>query len=233
MKRLIKHQYTNWKGDIMKFFVVFITAFFFGVWLAQNAHADEKPKVVEQIETIFDTKPTIDKVVIQIEELTASSIEDIVTKIKVAKENSYIILVFNTFGGQVFATFDLLKAIELSSTPIICIVDARVMSAGVFLLQSCDVRLSTDRSVFMTHAPFVSSNAQMILTTERLKEINESLIVLGNAMAVQITSKSIMTKDEYLRKIMNGDWNFTPTEAMTHGFIDGMMTIEEYKQFIR
>jgi ATP-dependent protease ClpP protease subunit len=62
-----------------------------------------------------------------------------------------IVFEINTGGGSTAAGFELTKAIEGGSIPIICVVDGEAASMGFYILQSCPVRAMTRRSSLMAH----------------------------------------------------------------------------------
>lgn len=215
-EKLKTHLKMIWRGEIMKglvavgFLLFFFTVISLGV--SHTAHA-----------------ATDDKLVIQIEGLTPFDTGEITNLLR-RSESNVVILLINTPGGEVFSTMDLVKELENSDKSILCIVDGRIMSAGLLILPACDVRLSTDRSIFMGHNPYVQVSGTA--TAAKLKSLHGSLIALGEAMAVQITSKSYMKKVEYQQKVDDTDWYFTPTESLTNGFIDAIITPLEYQMYI-
>jgi len=120
-------------------------------------------------------------------------------------------------GGSVFAGFDMARDIEESNVPVICVVDQYAASMAFYILQACDVRVMTDRSIIMGHQVATSSQGQL---NRHLSTISE-LIALDSAMAHFITAKSKMTYDEYQKAIAGGmELWMDVGAAKKNGFID-------------
>lgn len=128
-----------------------------------------------------------------------------------------IIVEINTPGGSVGHGFDMGHAIERAPVPVVCVVDGMAASMGLYILQSCDVRIMTTRSLLMGHAPSAGTRGQ----SEELSKLAHILRQLSIAMANHITRKTVMTAGEYLGKIANGQelW-LTSTEALDLRFVD-------------
>lgn len=90
----------------------------------------------------------------EIDEEVATKTADFLRKAE-ADEAGAVILEINTPGGSVDAGFHISKAIEESKVPVYCIVDGMAASMGMYILQSCDIRVMTDRSTLMWHTPSV------------------------------------------------------------------------------
>lgn len=128
-----------------------------------------------------------------------------------------IVVELDTPGGSVAAGVDMGKAIEKSPIPVICVVDGMAASMGLYILQSCDIRVMTRRSLLMGHEPSANAYGQ----SDKLHELAALLQRLNRAMAAHITAKTILTVDMYLEKIAGGKemW-LTADEADSQMFVD-------------
>jgi len=70
-----------------------------------------------------------------------------------AKDVDYLIIDISSPGGDVEAGYTISKMIEMSPANIVCVVDGEADSMAFFILQSCDQRYMTKRSVLMIHNP--------------------------------------------------------------------------------
>lgn len=127
------------------------------------------------------------------------------------------IVEINTPGGSVFAGFEMARAIETTLHPVVCIVDGMAASMGLYILQSCDIRLMTERSLLMGHEPMTSARGNR---TGILKEV-EFLSKLNFVMATHIVHRMNISVDKYLSLIANDTelW-LTADEALTIKAVD-------------
>jgi len=147
------------------------------------------------------------------------SVPEFITKLNdhIRAGDKKIVVELNTPGGSVGYGFDMGHAIERSPVPVICVVDGMAASMGLYILQSCDVRVMTVRSLLMGHAPSGGTQGQ----EGDLLRLAQVLRALSVAMANHITHKTAMTSHEYLEKIANGQelW-LTAEQALTWRFVD-------------
>jgi ATP-dependent protease ClpP protease subunit len=127
------------------------------------------------------------------------------------------IVEINTPGGSVFAGFEMARAIETTLHPVVCIVDGMAASMGLYILQSCDIRLMTERSLLMGHEPMTSARGNR---TGILKEV-EFLSKLNFVMATHIVRRMNISVDKYLSLIANDTelW-LTADEALAIKAVD-------------
>jgi len=123
----------------------------------------------------------------------------------------------NTPGGSVFAGLEMARAIETTRHPVVCIVDGMAASMGLYILQSCDIRLMTERSLLMGHEPSTAARGNR---TSILKEV-EFLSKLNFVMATHIVRRMNISVDKYLSLIANDTelW-LTADEALAIKAVD-------------
>lgn len=155
-------------------------------------------------------------------EVDGDSVEAFVKELKEADSgDSPIVVEINTPGGSVFAGFQMSRAIEQSKNQVVCVVDGMAASMGLYILQSCDVRIMTARSLLMGHQPGAGAQGQQ----DELKKMGVILEKLNLVMAAHITSRMSIGIDEYLSLVAHGAelW-LTPTEALAIGAIDSKVS---------
>lgn len=129
---------------------------------------------------------------------------------------SKIILELDTPGGEVFSGMALGKAIENSKAPVTCVVDGMAASMGFYLLQSCDVRVMTRRSLLMAHGPSGGGRGN----GGDMAELSELLLKLEHAMVEHMARRMNLSAKEFTERIHKADWWFTNEDALFWGAID-------------
>jgi ATP-dependent protease ClpP protease subunit len=88
---------------------------------------------------------------------------------------------------------------------------------GLAILQSCDVRTMTTRSVLMGHEAASTAKGQ----TTQAKNFADVLEAINKALANQICSKAKISPEAYLKQISGGrEWWMNSPDALKAGFID-------------
>lgn len=132
-----------------------------------------------------------------------------------------VVVEIDSQGGSVAAGMLIAKDIERYPGVVVCVVDGQAMSMALFILQSCDVRVMTPRSVLMAHQPSTRTSGQPTViqdTAEYLKRLNI-------AMAKHITRRSNISLEYYLNRIQHGqEWYMAFDEAVQYGFVDLVYT---------
>ncbi len=132
-------------------------------------------------------------------------------------EGSTVFVDINTPGGSVIDGMRMGKAIEDSPAEIVCVVDGFAASMGFYLLESCDKRVMTSRSLLMGHEPSGGDAGQP-------REHENALALmkaLNHALATHIARRSTLSVREYEALIEGGRelW-LTDTMALEMGFVD-------------
>ena len=94
-------------------------------------------------------------------EVNDDSAEALIKSIEQANDDTsikIILIEINSGGGSVDAGLSISKSIERSNIPISCVVDGEADSMAFYILQSCDIRMMTRRSVLMIHGPAIYTN---------------------------------------------------------------------------
>lgn len=141
-------------------------------------------------------------------------------KLPPAQRPAVAVIEINSGGGEYEAGFLLVKAIESSPIQILCQVDGMAASEAFYILQACDARSATARSVLMWHNITISQADVTALNAASLAKYAE---VLNSAALHHISKKLKLTKEEVADKIRTSDWWMTPDEALTFGALDAVI----------
>lgn len=135
----------------------------------------------------------------------------------VEEGHTSILLEIDSPGGAVFAGMRLAKAIERSPVPVHCIVDGVALSMGYYLLQSCNTRVMTQRSVLMLHEPSTSLGSS---TPNQLQDRVGMLRALSRALVEHMAWRMKISADELEERIDGRDWWMEHREATQVGAVD-------------
>ncbi len=136
-----------------------------------------------------------------------------------AAEPVAVVIELTTPGGSVDSGFRLIRAIETSPVPVVCVVDHKAMSEGFAILEACHLRSATPRSQLMTHTPYVNSLAGG--TLEDLENVLGSLKATAHSHAIQCSKRLKVSFEEYSKKVSGGkSWFMGADEALAVGAID-------------
>lgn len=158
------------------------------------------------------------------DEVDDDTVADAIRKIAWANEDGAygIVLNIDSPGGSVSAGMKLMRAIEESDAPVVCIVDTAAYSMGFYILQSCDVRSTTTRGRLMIHRAFYSGlffggragEAEIMNLYNNLHTLNEQFIE-------NTVRRSLVTRKELEEKIQDSrEWWVVSKEALEKGFVD-------------
>jgi ATP-dependent Clp protease protease subunit len=131
-----------------------------------------------------------------------------------------IVLEINSPGGLVDAGFALAKAIEDSSSPVVCVVDGEADSMAFYILQSCTSRYATRRSTLMFHHVSlmnVSGNAR------QLRQVSNVLAVRSRAAIEHVAQRMGVSPDWLENKLDEGDWWLSASDALKVGVLDDLV----------
>jgi len=129
-----------------------------------------------------------------------------------------IIIDINSGGGEFDAGFRIVKAIERSSIPIICVVDGDAASMAFYILQSCGQRVMTARSTLMWHG--VSLVGMDRINMVSLPNLKNRLETMNLAALAHVSKKLKIPAAEVAKKIEHGDWWMAGAEALDVGAVD-------------
>lgn len=129
-----------------------------------------------------------------------------------------VVVEINSPGGNVFAALDMQKAIERHPHPVFCVVDGLAASAAFITLQSCSMRLMTNRSVIMAHhaaAPQASGQAL------QLANVAAALHALDRGNALHCAARMGMPVDDFEKHVADGrEWWMGLEEARENNAVD-------------
>lgn len=143
----------------------------------------------------------------------ADQFEQTVAKLNHAE---VIVVEINSRGGEMEAGFRISKAIERSPVHVVCVVDGVAMSMANYILQSCDERLMTKRSVLMLHLPAVQAEGQ----EDDLSDAVAGLHAAGEAACQHLARRMTLTPEELLTKIEHRSWYLNAPEALQVKAVD-------------
>lgn len=153
-------------------------------------------------------------------EVDGESVYGFVEALKTAEESGAqrIVVMIHSPGGSVFAGMEMARAIENSPATIVCVVDGMAASMGAYILQSCDERVMTKRSLLMFHQPLVGGAGGH---AHELRKTADLLEKLGRALIAHMAARSALTAEELEAKLEDGfQWWMNWDHALVHGFVD-------------
>lgn len=137
-----------------------------------------------------------------------------------SEEKPEIWLQIDTNGGNIENGMALIKLIEALKTPIVCVVDHKAYSFGFVLLQACNERVMTKRSILMMHGA-VAAGIDYSVNAEDLREMADNLEVASDALMHFSLAKLNMTEAEFKEKVKGGkDWWLDYGLAVKYGAVD-------------
>lgn len=134
-----------------------------------------------------------------------------------------IIFEIDTPGGEIGTGFRLARAIEESKAPVVCVVDDSALSMGMYLLQSCKVRIMTKRSSLMIHEAGMGG---MVMGHEvTWRNIAEALKAINKAMFEHVARRMTVKPEWIADKCRGGSqWWLNWDEALKVHAVDYVVT---------
>ena len=131
-----------------------------------------------------------------------------------SNQNDIVIIKINSMGGEVEAGFKFIQKMETTPAIKVCVVDRYAMSMAFVILEACDHKIMTRRSMLMFHKPYIPGQ------TELSRDQKEFLRVLIINLVIE-TSRTMKVSGPYIReKINQGDWFMDWQEALDIGAVD-------------
>lgn len=131
-------------------------------------------------------------------------------------EKSRIVLHLNCPGGMVVAAFMIADVIETLNTPVDCIIEGNLASAGIILLLACEKRTMKRHSKIYFHETIHGIDSvkydDLVSFQKESTEINK---MLKNYYAEK-TKLNLAT----ISKILKQEKVISPKEALEYGFIN-------------
>ncbi len=123
----------------------------------------------------YSFRPPPSQVVVFEDDVTLEAAATFNANMAVANEgNGPIFVILRTGGGSNLAGYSMVRTIQNSKNPVICITDTRAMSMGFYVLQSCNRRIMTRNALLMMHAPY-SANPLDMIRPDVIHYFNETL----------------------------------------------------------
>jgi len=161
-----------------------------------------------------------EKVTLELDEIDDSSVTPIVDKIEDIKKSGKVKELWiriHSYGGVIDAGEKLVDAIENAGIPTVCVADHKAMSMGFYVLQACDKRLMTKRTVLMIHEPSggARGNATQIgMIADYLAKENLALLEMA-------ARRMDMSVAEIKLRAGSTAWFMNWQEALDHKAVDG------------
>lgn len=153
--------------------------------------------------------------------VTGASAEELAGWIRAAETSGLdaVVIDLNTPGGSVSAGQRVAKVIEESPVPVYCVADGMAASMGMYLLQSCQFRLMTKRTVLMAHGPSVSGFVSG--QDQDFHNISQMLKATEEALATHICKRINLLEKDCRSKFSNGrEWWINAKEALSVEAVD-------------
>lgn len=143
------------------------------------------------------------------------------------KEADHVVVVFNTHGGELDAAQGIVLRIDHARTLGIktyCVVDGDAWSAGFYIMQSCDRRYMTKRSVLMAHQVAITVRMH---PGQDPKNASASLEAMSLAVSEQCARRLKITIEDYLARVAdNGEIWLNWKQAIEIGAVDEIVEHE-------
>jgi ATP-dependent protease ClpP protease subunit len=139
----------------------------------------------------------------------------------VAAEPDAIMLELDTPGGSLSAGHEMSRMIEHAPVTVACVVDGEAYSMGMYILQSCDVRVMTKRSSLMTHQVSFMVRAGARLTQKELDDLKVQMTISTRGYIEWVAHRMRVSVADVLARVNNGgQWFMNWEEALKVGAVD-------------
>ena len=137
---------------------------------------------------------------------------------KADEENRPVLIVIDSPGGSLSAAYRIMRAIDISGSPIVCLGDGMVASSAFFTFIQCPVRLATPKTIFLAHGPSVTMRFEG--GAKEMRNELEELKVVTSSLCVHVSAHTKITKAECMERAAEKDWYFDTDDAKTYGVLD-------------
>ena len=132
-----------------------------------------------------------------------------------------VMIEVNTPGGSMDDGHEISRSIEMAPFPVVCVVDGKSASMGMYILESCDTRVMTKRSMLMVHQVALNVGRGARLTQTLLENAQDTIRVATRAYVEWVSHRMKVKTGEVLQKINNGrEWWLDWEEAIKVGAVD-------------
>lgn len=136
----------------------------------------------------------------------------------------FIVVEINSIGGNVEYGFAFARAIEDSNDRVVCLVDGSALSMAFYVLQSCNERVMTRRSVLMTHEVRLGTINAPQSTMSELYNYHADITAYSRAFGEHVSHRMGMTYRQYAPHVTgNKDWYMDWVQALRYRAIDNVV----------
>lgn len=154
------------------------------------------------------------------------SVSSALAFIEIVKKSKAEVLVLelNTLGGLTQEGFKLEKALESLGIPSVCVVDGNAMSEGFSILQTCTLRLMTNRSLLMIHEPLlITQELNYRMTREQLQHDAQVQDTLAHAWMNHAAARMSVSLEQVRQRVFMKDWQMDEREAQQFQAVDAVV----------
>jgi ATP-dependent protease ClpP protease subunit len=150
--------------------------------------------------------------------------EHLIKLIEQASENvdvDFIMLELDTPGGMVGEGHAVVRAMERSTKPVVCVADGQAASMGFYILQGCDKRIMTERTYLMVHEPSIGGDFGG--QPKDWLNMTQGLQATAEGMLRHESKRLKVGRDVLAKHIEHGQsWFMNVDEAVKVGAVDGV-----------
>lgn len=135
-------------------------------------------------------------------------------------ESDAIVILVASPGGDFDASEEIYDAIWASTVPVYCYVKGMAMSGAFWLIQACKERAAEHNARLMVHAPYLISRSGSPMHRRDLVAAIAQIDMTQSIMTVGIAERMQMTKAELDKRLDEGDWLMSASQAKDNKAID-------------
>ena len=134
----------------------------------------------------------------------------------------FIMIELNTLGGSARSAHEISRLIEHAPARVVCVVDGDAVSAGMYILSSCDTRVMTKRSNLMIHQVSLMNPEESHVTATVARNQLEMMRVSTRAYLEWVIKrfKGVTFEQALARTDHDTEWWMDWQEALKFGAID-------------
>jgi ATP-dependent Clp protease, protease subunit len=162
-------------------------------------------------------------------EINSKSADSFTANIEAANEAGAkaIVVELSGPGGSVFAAISMIRAMEKSKAPVICVGTGMIASADTLIYANCSARLSTPLSIYMAHSAALYGldglNINDAKDTLSFLEVINEMVLTGTCGKLEPKWKELC-----IAKVTGGqEFWLSANQAVEAGLSDGMVDTVE------
>lgn len=137
---------------------------------------------------------------------------------KPAEERQPIKILINNIGGDVSVMWSIIKAIEVSTTPVYTIVYCNALSAAAHILCAGHKRFAMPGSTILIHSGSISLSGDV----EKAESARKYMNTVSDAIDKHLITHSTVNM-KTLKKKGAADWYISPEEALELHIVDSII----------